>query len=103
LGAGEQLGRRGLGKPQHHGGGLDLDAFARIELDLHRRLGFGQHTTGVELAGIFEQGIHGGGFSHQLAPGPAGSAAKTRDGAFGPCDLLRQRGGVIESGMIAAI
>jgi hypothetical protein len=55
------FGGRRLGELEQHVGGFHLHALARIELDLHRTVGFGHHTTGQELAGVIKKGIHGSG------------------------------------------
>ncbi len=40
-------------------GGLDLDPLAAVELDLRRRLGFGQYPPRLEFPGFFKQCKHG--------------------------------------------
>jgi hypothetical protein len=57
---GEQFGRQRLLEPEQYLRGLDLDALARIELDLGRTLGLAHQAAGVELACIFEQCVHRG-------------------------------------------
>ncbi|MNV21950.1 hypothetical protein D3C71_1129030 [compost metagenome] len=59
LGLGDQVGRRGFLEFQEDVGGLDLDPLARVELNLGGCIGFGQDTTGHELAGFFKQCVHG--------------------------------------------
>ena len=56
-GAAHQLDGCRLLEPEHHVGRLDLDALARVELDLHRGVGLVHHAAGVKLAGVVEEGI----------------------------------------------
>lgn len=55
---GDQLGGRRLLETQHDVGALDLDALARLELDLRRRFGLRQHAAAEVLAGFFKQYKH---------------------------------------------
>jgi hypothetical protein len=56
----QQSGRLRRIEVQQHMGRLDLDAAARLELDLQRRVGVAHHAAGQELAGVIEQGVaHG--------------------------------------------
>jgi hypothetical protein len=73
LGLDQQLAGRGLLEAQQLVGGLDLDALARVELDLGGGFGLGKDAAGQELAGFVEKHVHGGdGLSHQpRRPGPA--------------------------------
>ena len=59
LGRVEQRLGLGLGEAEQDVGGLDLGALARGELDLQRGVGLAHHPAGVELAAVFEEGIHG--------------------------------------------
>ena len=52
--AGHQLSRRGLVELEQHVGRLDLDAFARVQLHLCRRVGLGEDAPGQEFAGFFK-------------------------------------------------
>ena len=54
LGARHQLGRQGFFKAQQLVGRLDLDALARIQLNLGRRLGLGKNAAGEKFAGLVE-------------------------------------------------
>ncbi len=58
LGAREQRLGVGLLEAQQHVGRLDLAALAGGELDLERRVGLAHHAADVELAAVFEEGIH---------------------------------------------
>ena len=59
LGRAEQRLGLGGGEAEQHIGGLDLAALAGSELDLQRGVGLAHHPAGVELAAVFEEGIHG--------------------------------------------
>jgi hypothetical protein len=65
---GHQFCGAGLGKTQHHVGRLDLDALARIELDLQRGIGFLHHAARQEFAGFVEQNVHGSLSARRLGP-----------------------------------
>ena len=60
LGLGDKLRRGRFFELQEDVGGLDLDPFARIQLDLGGCVGFRQDTAGEEFAGFFKQCVHGG-------------------------------------------
>ena len=49
----------GRGEAQEHVAGLDLHALAGHRLDLQRRVLIGEHGTGLELAVVLEQHVHG--------------------------------------------
>ena len=59
LGLAEQRFRLWLCEAEQHVGRLDLGPLARAELDLQRSVGLAHHPAGVELAAVFEEGIHG--------------------------------------------
>jgi hypothetical protein len=59
FGRAEQRFRLGLGEAEQDVGSLDLGPLARAELDLQRRVGLAHHAADVELAAVFEEGIHG--------------------------------------------
>ena len=52
--AGHQFGGAGFLKLEQDVGGLDLDTFARVKLDLGRRVGLGEHAPGQKFAGFFK-------------------------------------------------
>ena len=59
LGRAEQRLGLGRGEAEQDVGSLDLAALAGSELDLQRGVGLAHHPAGVELAAVFEEGIHG--------------------------------------------
>ena len=58
LGLGNQLGGCRFFELEQHIGCLHFDAFARIQLDLHRTIGFRHHAAGEEFSGVIEQSKH---------------------------------------------
>ncbi|OPZ75592.1 MAG: hypothetical protein BWY82_00203 [Verrucomicrobia bacterium ADurb.Bin474] len=84
----DQLGRLGGVEAQQHVGGLDLDALARVQLDLHRAFGLGHQAACQEFATIFEQCVHGARLSPLRGRAPSRDARMCATGHVVRRELL---------------